>query len=416
MTTRPPSAGFRPADGPGAPPWLLVWALIYLWALPARWERLQFDWDGVRGAGDYESLTGIDGYWLVRAISAATVTVSLVVFAGFVAFACARPRGRWVERRYRLIERPASTGALEEIALLVSRSGTGVALRTNLVRTDLSAMTYPRRFRQPALAIFGGFVRLWRADRVAAEAVLAHELGHVRSGDYVVAGIGSPFVNAVRVALPVFVGLNLLPIAVRGDRGLTAGTASQAVLNGVFVLLLPIGALWLLELNADRAAVVAGRREGLRRALQSDRRPSRWWVQLQRAVSHPPAALRRAMATRWGAPKAEIAFLVAFPLLYLAQLLPLVGLSMRSATAAGYSAADAWALVSDLSASWLGRVAPRIALMAALLAAWPYVAPRLAALCGATTLVRREGCRLADPFAAAAMTFALALLCWLVGR
>jgi Zn-dependent protease with chaperone function len=354
----------------GLPPWLWVWALgLYLWGVV---DRLRLEWTGLFGSG------GLGGHGLVRLVWGISLVVSLLVLAGVLSWFLPQVRGRFVERRYGLagdVDAGPTLGAAEEIRAHVTHRYGQVEVRTNLLHGDRSATVYPKNRTRPALAVFMGLVQLWRTDRRAGEAVIDHELAHLRAGDHLVRGGGSLLVQALRVGVPLLGVVALLALLSDAAGGLVAFAAAEAVANGLFVLFLPVVALWLLELDADRVVALAGGRDGLRRALAAPgaRRPL--WRSAFHLLSHPPRRLRAALVDRWGRPTLQLGVVAAFPLAYLAQLPIVTAVSLRPPVAAGMTVGEAWAVVRPEAVDLLWTMVPRAAALTLLALAWPWLAP-----------------------------------------
>jgi hypothetical protein len=359
----------------GLPPWPWVWALgLYVWGVA---DRFRFEWDGLRGGGaTFGEVAHLDGYALVRALSGASLVISLLVLAGVLSWFAPRLRSRFVETRYALGHPDAEPafGALGEIRSRAREQAHG-EVRADLERGDRTAAIYPNGLHRPVLAVFAGLVQLWRTDRVAGEAVVDRELAQLRSGDHLVRGCGSLFEQALRVGVPVAAVAAFVPLLSAQARGVVAFAAAEATANVLFIVFLPIVALWLLELDADREVALHGGRTGLRRALRSAGRGRPWWRQGLAAVTRPPRTLRGALVDRWGGTGTQVALLVAFPVAYLLQV-PLVAVATWQASMrAGNSASQAWDLVRPDAVDLLGTMAPRAAAMLALALAWPWLAP-----------------------------------------
>lgn len=139
-----------------------------------------------------------------------TITFPLVALVcGLLIVMFPRLRARYIERRDNLAT-PPLLKSLAEICGYVERHAPGLAVKANLSRPGLLYI-YPSGFRRATLAVFGGFVILWKTDREAAEAVLLHESAHQRRGDALFMGPGGLLETSVKVAVLLFVGLSLLP-------------------------------------------------------------------------------------------------------------------------------------------------------------------------------------------------------------
>ena len=180
-----------------------------------------------------------------------------------------------MERRFGLVPDGAEDGAvLAEMQLFVGRYDPAIRLRA-VTRDDQMARIYPVSWRTARIAVFRPLPGLWRRDREAAQAVLLREVAHRRHGDQLVVGPGSPLVWLMRIWVPAFVVLALAPVVVYAALGgglLTQAVAGQGawqLLQPVGLLILPVAALWLAELDADLDAARVLGAEPVRRALQA---------------------------------------------------------------------------------------------------------------------------------------------------
>jgi Zn-dependent protease with chaperone function len=405
--TRAP--GERPAAPPtagGLPPWLWAWFGWYLWTLP---DRLTFWTDTLVPLAvgrDVDPLVEAQpGYWLVQLTQSTRLVAELAILLGVAAVAVPHVRARWVERRFRLGPPvPTPGGAVAEILGFVDHHAATVDVRVNLRRSDQLAFVYPRGYRRAGLAVFGGLVKLWRADRNAAEAVLLHELAHVARGDHHVSGAGSTFSFAVRVSVPVFGLLAAMPLVISDPLGLVRGFVWFDPLAVLSALLLPVVALWLNEVEADRVVVATGRGAALdgilARRSRTRRRP---WSWLLHRLAHPPPSLRRAAAS--GADRAgwRVSLRCAYPAARVGALMPIaIGAVLALSSDIEWSGLDGLEGAYDLVLDRLPSVGRLLLVDAALLVAWPFVAVPVARLwigCGRAA----RGPSLAAPVVAGAI-------------
>jgi Zn-dependent protease with chaperone function len=248
--------------------------------------------------------------WGFTIIFAVLLYVMLV--AGMVVVVFPQVRGRWVERRLMLVadDRPV----VAEMQQFVDFYDPSVRLRVSL-RADQMARIYPVGWRKARIAVFRPLTVLWRYDREAAQAVLLHEVAHRRRGDQLIMGLGSPFTWLVRIGVPAYLVLVLIPSAVflvagAGEMGsFTAGLAASLAGTIPSLVFLPVIALWLAELDADQQAVRAVGPAALRRALQVAAGPrAHVAARAMALLSHPPGRLRLRCA---GASPAGSAVLMA---------------------------------------------------------------------------------------------------------
>ncbi|MEV0299162.1 hypothetical protein [Nocardia sp. NPDC050710] len=306
----------RPVRAP-APPWLLFWlAGTVAWTIPhnaSQWWSLIMDLVGVTP----KASAAVAYSALLRIPSVVDLVPVLVVLAAVATVFGARLRGRIVEHRYRL-EHPPDLPTVAAISAFALAQLATVDIRVNLRRTDLLAMAYFHRLRQPRLAIFGPLTILWRKDRPAAEAVILHEIGHCRQGDNILLGAVSPLEWVLKHWLPIAVATMLVPVSI--SWGIQAidflhtvgldGASHKAgqflgllfhlglmLLSATAVLLaaiaMPAAGSWSAELNADYIAA-ASSPAGIAVATARIRRSglAGWAVA---RLTHPPTALRRSL-------------------------------------------------------------------------------------------------------------------------
>ena len=354
-----------------APPWLVVWVGWTVWDLPRFVDSWRAMWAVTTGAVD-PAVAGQPWAWTIQLVQGTRLAVEVALVGSLAVLLVPALRGRWVEHRWRLGPSSPGAGAVAEITAFVQQEGAAVVLRWNLRRADQLAFAYPGGFRSPRLAVFAGLVKLWRSDRAAAEAVLRHELAHLVRGDHLAGGAGSPVPGLVRGAAPVVLGLALLPVLGPDPLGLIRGFVWFDPFALAARLVLPVGAMWLSELDADRAVVCGGGSSGLARAVAgSPSQPARRRlpVSLLRVATHPPMGLRRhALASPR---RVGLAVGPAFPVLRLVQFVPLaMGVVLAVASQVDASVADGWAQAVDLVGARLGSVARRSLVDLAFLAAW----------------------------------------------
>ncbi|WNG59949.1 hypothetical protein F0U59_38440 [Archangium gephyra] len=394
-------------ERPGAPPWLWLWVLLYALNVPRVIEagrstvqtltelhqstaRLQVTDPGF---GRLEFLTW-PGYSLELWPAAA-----LLVGLGLVLVP--RLRARYLERRFRL-ELPARLPVtLKEIEAFLAVHRVHAPIQLNLRRSQPLAFVYPNRQGRPVLALFGGFFKLWRSNRQAAEAVLLHELVHLRWGDARVIGVGSPFEALLRYSVLGLLLLVIVPFGIGyADQFLQAREQFQAlgipeamirkhqagqvggrILPGLLLicagfmcqlaaqLVIPLAGIWSAELNADH---VAARKqgEGMNQGLLVLGGSRSWLRWLLFRLSHPPTWLRRRLLGARG--HCGLAgLLLLFPLAHALQWVLLQGLTLSTYLQMKVPASTLWegmrtSMRSGLSARplvWL--------VMAALLLGWP---------------------------------------------
>jgi hypothetical protein len=280
-----------------------------------------------------------------------------------------------VEHRLGLTEQRRAV--IVEIEDFLREHGSGVEVRANLARQDRVARIYPAGWRRARLAVFGPLVALWRRDQPAAQAVLLHEVAHIRTGDQLFLGLGSPFVALANLWLLLLTVFGVLPLA---GFALVQYPTAQALSAQLLllltqvprVLLLPVGALWLAELAADRYVIDCGLRTELLRALGTQDRQGGRYLRALTHLSHPPRVLRRC-ALRSG-PRRDVTLLASWPLLVLAQLLITLSSAIPASLLLGSPGQQVIEAAVRNSGAFLADSARLWGPAAVLLLIWPVVA------------------------------------------
>jgi hypothetical protein len=237
--------------------------------------------------------------------------------------------------------------------------------------------------------------------------VLLHEIGHLRHGDVLVVGVGSLFEAVVKRWMLIVVVSFLLPtLVVAVDQMIRFGRESAAlgvvasdivthelvqwvtlVLPGLFarglalllgtasMFLLPLGAIWLSELGADRfASDTTGSSDGLLRAMDRLTVRAPWWRWLLLRMSHPPNWLRRHVA-RHGERRTVVAVvLLLYPLAYLARLIVLLAYNTINLLVAGASVSHLADVLARGIGTYTDTVTPVWLAMTACVLLWPLAA------------------------------------------
>lgn len=342
MTLAGTAQGRSPVMARTTPPWLWVWLAGYLLGtLPLMISLLHFTITTYFGR-ESGPLTGSGGFITVERLA---LIFSMLIYAAMLSGALAalfpHARGRWVEWRFKLAgdDRPV----MAEMQQFVSSHDPSLSLRVT-IRSDQMARLYPAGWHDARIAVFRPLPALWRRDREAAEAILLHEVAHRRQGDQLIVGLGSPFVMLMRMWAPGYLLLVLIPNAIylasagQGLHAMFFNSQDVTYATGIpGAVLLPVTALWLAELSADRVAGRAIGPDAVRRALQATagaRAPLA--ARTLALLSHPPRWLRARLAAprRAGAaalvavwPVALVLWLLVLPLALTAAALLLDGLA-----------------------------------------------------------------------------------------
>lgn len=304
------------------PPVLVLWALTFLvFSMPnipdlVRTGRVRLEAQNELGLFDYSVI------WY----PAAFYDLVPFVLIAFVLGVSIAPilRSFVVRRRYGLTPAVDSPPALGEVRTYIRSHLPDAVITANLRRARSIAFVYPEGWLRPGIAVFGGLIHLWRSDRQAAEAVLLHEIEHARQRDYVLVGIGTflRILVPAMCALMVLTGLLLnveqafqygwqfgltdvsadslgslkvliYPVEFLGHAwtlGWIIGSFGLISLS-VSLLVVPVAAIWVTEINADR---VAGARLGANRVIDAirDGRESSGAMRYLLFFLHPPSWLR----------------------------------------------------------------------------------------------------------------------------
>jgi hypothetical protein len=388
----------RVRGGQIMPPWLWLWLVGDLAVLiPAELSYGSYLITLLTGHGAISAqVTAGTSYKLLLLFTIVTGLTCGALAVGVLATLFPRLRGRWVERRYpagdwdafggAVPDVPAPGGAASDWAALVrsrlaqmqefvDQHDPSIRLRA-VAGDDQLAGIYPAGWRSARIAVFTPLFPLWDQDRAAAQAILLHEVAIRRHGDQFVVGLGSPLVRLLRIWVPVFVLLTLAPLIIYvalGSGLLTqavSGRGAQLLLQPAALLILPVAALWLAELNADQVTARILGAGALRNALAVTR-GSRLTRSLG-LLSRPPRRLR----LRYAAPRRAGTFtvLAAWPVALIVQLLVIIVGALIAYLLVSQSPRDIGTNVLAGTHEFLGS--DRILIIAAivLLLCWPVLA------------------------------------------
>ncbi|MFD5557001.1 hypothetical protein ACFWIA_24575 [Streptomyces sp. NPDC127068] len=313
----------------GPPPWLWLTLVLLAVQTPGAVAAVR------RAEGPFAQWRdGLgDGLLVVSGLTLAQSLPLVLLFAGALALALPHLRRRFVERRHGLMAPddplvpPATAAVYAQVRRFLAERAPGTVLRVSNQPRPL-ARVYPDGWRTTRVGVFRPLVLLWDTDREAAEAVLLHELGHLRSGEQHVAGLGSPFTSLVRAWPYLLAGFGALPVTLLFLSGnatapLMLAQVVLVVLAVPKLLLIMVGALWSSELAADRYAGQTGGWPALLRVFDrvERRAPGR-----AARLYHPPVRVRRWFAARGERRSGRLLLLLLWPTALLAEaLLDLLG-------------------------------------------------------------------------------------------
>lgn len=357
------------------PPWLWFWLVFYLFTFPIQvkyWKWYSRDLFSFLGPLPLANIPEL--------------LPSLALFFGIITISFPQIRSRWLEKKFNLVKIDSvSPDKLKSVKQVTSEiedflkiHAQNLQIKVNFNRFDQNAFLYASGYRKASIAIFAGFLRLWKLDRKAAESVLLHEIGHYRNGDALVIGAGSAFEwvlkNCFTIAALFFLVPTVLVLTTQGitsfydsvyqeftflDVMIDAGMPSKEVIIHILnfsystivfelknlliylpILLFttlwlflwtinafipPIAGIWCAELNADRFMVEASvSPDAPEKALDRiyDEVPLVRWFLSQ--VSHPPKWFRKWMVNDINKSKSRLVLLLLFPLAYFLTIVELL--------------------------------------------------------------------------------------------
>lgn len=323
-----------------------------------------------------------------------SVLIYAIISAGAVSVLFPRLRGWWVERRFKLAS--DNRGVLLEMQDFVHAYDQSISLRYTL-RSGQMARLYPIGWRAARIAIFRPMAALWRTDREAAQAILLHEVAHRRQGDQLIVGLGSLYALLIRVSLPAYMLLVLIPIVIDlatartlvnshfpgiGQVPVTNGVRQALGVGGIATAIqvptqiyLPVIALWLAEIDADHVTVRTVGPAALGRALRVSASSRISFVaRMFSFLSHPAYWIRLRLGS--AGPSVAAGFIIAWPAAFAIWNIAVPGVMTAIEVLSGFARSQFWAMYETVLFLDLSSVKPMIIVAAALLIAWPALALR----------------------------------------
>jgi hypothetical protein len=298
-------------------------------------------------------------------------------------------RKRYVERKHSLVEHSGEIPEINEIKEFIGQHMPMLDMRINLLKPG-SPFVYPGGYRRPCLAILNDSYKLWRRDRKNAKDILLHELEHVRHGDYILLGYGSLFPKYLKwiVYGTVFIALiyaisgilfSLLSVGFEWKHqiksielwgSLAIGLPLSLTSLALSRIITPLFGIWASEFNADYGAIQRGAVLNPGGA-GSKQGGIHWWLG---GLTHPPMWLRDWLSGKDTWLRDVVRHLI-FPGAYFVLLLTLILFGVFAKFAGGGFEAEALVWVLGLARDTFAQWSWRFGEMAALLLAWPFLAP-----------------------------------------
>ncbi len=193
----PPPSLPEPRMDAGPPPWLYFWMVMWLVFVPQalipKWNLTQkfiaiettYNADMIKRGGATKPVNLLFHYTGFAVENLAT----FILLASILWSLAWRSRMQSLQRIHGFQRvGPESAICADGIRLLSEMSPrTEVYCNWNMSR--LTAYVIPTGWLSSGVVLFGGFAKLFRKDRPAAEAILMHEVAHLRRGDYRVVGM-----------------------------------------------------------------------------------------------------------------------------------------------------------------------------------------------------------------------------------
>jgi len=375
-------------EKPGAPPWLWLWiVLFYIPSLPAlagTWieqyrslvsmSKTIFQLQRIDSSYDWSNLLSIPGT-LLENIPALALIIGVLT----VCLPCLRVW--WVEWRYGL-QWPESPilPAVAEMTAFIHEQTPQLAIKVNQKSIVTTVFVYPSGWRKATVALLAPMTKLWRSNRQVAEAVLLHEIAHYRRGDMLIVGAGSALERVIKYLLVSDLVVQLIIFVKAVNQYTTVslfllGTLS-ALSTFIRPLVLPIAAIWNLELNADYYVFDQQNKSmDIYNALSATIGQQSTWESIVFLVAHPPYHLRRLMI-KYSSLFSLSILLLLFPLAYVIQLLVMYGENMVRILNMDYTTNAIWQLIGESARIFLATRFPIWLTMTIVLLLWPFLFDR----------------------------------------
>lgn len=209
---------------------------------------------------------------------------------------------------------------MQEIKTFLHSHSEGLSIKSDLLQLSrTSPVIYPVSFTKSAIAIFGGFIGLWNQNCNAAKSMLLHEIGHMKTGDILSLGAGSPFYKIVNFIPIVYLicltpaillmSFNFILILVSPIFGLFQIKDVISSLSDIFFLLkstleILLGytymfsslviSIWGTELASDHyAVIIEGDTNGINNSLSMKKNQFNLLKRVSNCISHPPLFIRK---------------------------------------------------------------------------------------------------------------------------
>ncbi len=346
------------------PPWLWFWLIVYIVGFSALFENEKPNFLIIISGSDGTSSIAYN--FVERWVSGGVVLNDLVLFIGVLAVFLPWLRTLYLERKFELADRatlpaitsPMTLQTLDEVSNFIREYAPDVIIKYSAVKLQDYAFVYPIGYRRAGIALSAPLLALWRKDRLAAQAILLHEIAHYRHGDTFIVGAGSlleavvkylvPF-NALFIVIPLVLSFIVehvqeiqsemklaidvhTIIAYHLQHVITFDIPSlflavlQSLFRAAMIITLVLIAIWCAELNADRFVMdTTHSTQALAQAMEQHAAPRSWWRWLLSRTSHPPIRMRQWFVQQSQSTVGLVLFLLIFPAASFVRLFFLIG-------------------------------------------------------------------------------------------